>query len=64
MQSIPEPIRGKLIAGKYDDVAKLPNDKDVNRWNRVQTRSGLDDPEVDQLMNIIFPVQQGNVIIA
>eukprot|EP01035_Chromulina_nebulosa_P041492 gene41492-56130_t len=30
---------------------------DVNRWNRVQTRCVL---EVDQVMNIIFPVQQAS----
>ena len=64
MDTIPEPIRGKLVVGGYDSLNKLPNDKDVNRWNRVQARCDLDDPELDQLMNIRFPVQQGNVIIA
>lgn len=64
MESIPEPIRGKLIGGGYDSLDKLPNNENVDRWNRVQTRCALTDPELDQLMNIRFPVQQGNVIIA
>ncbi len=64
METIPEPIRRKLIDSGYDSLDKLPNDKDVNRWNRVQTRCVLDDPEVDQVMNIRFPVQQGNLFIS
>jgi hypothetical protein len=64
MESIPEPIRGKLVAAGYDSFDKLPNNENVDRWNRVQTRCGLDDPELDQLLNIRFPTQQGNIVIA
>jgi hypothetical protein len=63
METIPEPIRGKLVASGYDSFEKLPNNENMERWNRVQTRCGLEDAEVDQVMNIRFPVQQGNVFI-
>lgn len=64
VETIPEPIRGKLVGGGYDSLDKFPNNEYFDRWNRVQTRCGLDDPELDQLMNTRFPVQQGNITIA
>ena len=59
METVPEPIRGKLVGGGYVSLDKLPNNENVDRWSRVQNRCGLTDPEVDELMNIRFPVQQG-----
>jgi hypothetical protein len=64
MLTIPKPIRGKLVGAGYNSFDKLPNDKSMDRWRDVKTECGLTGPELTQLMNIIFPVQQGNVIIA
>jgi hypothetical protein len=64
MESIPEPIREKLASHGYDSLEKLPNNQNMDRWTRVQSFCGLNNPELDQLMNIRFPEQQGNVIIA
>lgn len=64
MQSIPEPIRIKLVVGGYDSLNKLPNNENMIRWERVQNGCGLTNPELDELMNIRFPVLQGNAIIA
>lgn len=61
MELIPSHIRQKLATGGYDSIIALPNDKDENRWNRVQTCCGLEDAELDTVINIMFPVQQGGV---
>eukprot|EP01038_Epipyxis_sp_PR26KG_P017366 gene17366-23987_t len=58
METIPEPIRVKLVEGGYDSFNKLPNNENVDRWNRVQNGCGLTNSEIDELMNIRFPVQQ------
>lgn len=63
MESIPEYIRVKLVGIGYDSFNKLPNDKDMDRWREVKAECGLLGPELTELMNIRFPVQQGNIII-
>jgi len=64
METIPEPIRVKLVEGGYDSLNKLPNNENVDRWNRVQNGCGLTNSEIDELMNIRFPVQQGKYQIS
>ena len=64
MESIPEPIHGKIVGAGYDSFDKLPNDKVMDRWREVEIDFGLTGPELTQLMNIKFPVPLGNAIIA
>jgi hypothetical protein len=59
METIPEPIRKKLASPGYDAIEKLPNNQNMDRWNRIKSCCGLDNPELDQLMNIRFPDRQG-----
>jgi hypothetical protein len=47
METIPEPIRGKLVA-----LDKLLNNENMDRWKEV----GLLGPELSELMNIRFPI--------
>ncbi len=64
MEAIPENIRNKLEAVGYDSVEKLPNTDIMDRWREVKMECGLSGPELTELMNLMFPVQKGNVIIA
>eukprot|EP01038_Epipyxis_sp_PR26KG_P017399 gene17399-24047_t len=41
METIPEPIRVKLVEGGYDSLNKLPNNENVDRWNRAQNGCGF-----------------------
>jgi len=61
MDTIPERTREKLVRNEYDSLAKLPNDKNFDRWKCVKDDCGLTNPELTELMNIRFPVQQGNI---
>ena len=45
METVPDPIRGKLVGGEYISLDKLPNNEIVDRWSRVQNRCDLTDPE-------------------
>lgn len=60
MDTIPQPILGKLIDGGYDSVDKLPNVDKRDRWKGVKKDCRLTGPELTQLLNNRFPVQQGN----
>jgi hypothetical protein len=59
MDVIPEAIRAKLIAHGYNAHTTLPNDKIMDRWKRVQEDCGLANPELIELINVMFPAQQG-----
>ena len=59
METIPEPIRGKLVGGGYVSLDKLPNNENMDRWKEVKVDCGLLGPELTELMNIRFPIQQG-----
>ena len=56
---VPEPIYSKLIAKGYDSLEKLPNNQNMDRWTDVRLECGLTGAEMNQLINIKFPVQQG-----
>jgi hypothetical protein len=59
MDFIPEAIRVKLIAHGYNALTTLPNDKSMYRWKGVQEDCGLTNPELIELINVMFPAQQG-----
>lgn len=56
MDSIREKIQNKLATKGYTALYMLPNDRALPRWERLQQLCKLTDPELDHLMNIIFPV--------
>lgn len=64
MDIIPEPIRGKLASVGYTSIDQLPNDKNVDIWNKVQTGCGLLLPELTQLINIRFPEGHSSMVEA
>jgi hypothetical protein len=55
MGKIPDEVYHKLVARGYD-LADLPNDKSMDRWDRVRADCGLSVRELSRLMNALFPV--------
>jgi hypothetical protein len=41
METIPEPIRGKLVGGGNVSLDKLPNNENMDRWKEVKVDCGL-----------------------
>jgi hypothetical protein len=55
MERIPEQLHQRLIQAGYDSVEALPNEKSDARWNNVMTRCGFNDPELNKVINALFP---------
>lgn len=55
--SIPEPIRAKLIQGGYDSVDTLPSDTESRYWDSVKSDCGLTNPQINKVINAIFRLQ-------
>ena len=55
MDRIPEALRERLIQAGYDSVESLPNEKNDLRWNNVMTQCAFSDPELNKVINALFP---------
>jgi hypothetical protein len=67
MESIPEPIRGKLVAAGYDSFDKLPNNENVDRWiGTAGQRIGIHLPSVACTWPFLLPlgVSEGGISFA
>jgi len=61
---IDQSIKDKLVAKKYDRVSRLPPVEDKDRWDRLMEKCGLEDYEVNEILNAIKPFsQQGKYFI-
>ena len=63
MDNIPEQLRQRLIQADYDRVSRLPNEKNDPRWNHVMTRCGFSDPELNKVINALFPAKPQGIFI-
>jgi 6-pyruvoyl-tetrahydropterin synthase len=56
MDQIPEEISNKLVAEGIVKRAHLPSTENMDRWDMVKEDCGLNEGELCELMNILFPV--------
>lgn len=54
------PYKEKLIAKGYVKLSQLPNEKEDKRWDKFVEKGVLTDPEVNELINVLFPKNDGN----
>jgi hypothetical protein len=56
--SIDQLVKEKLVAKKYDRASRLPPVEDKDRWDRLMEKCGLEDYEVNEILNAIKPFSQ------
>jgi len=61
--SMSQEVKDKLVAKKYDRLQRLPLIDDRDRWDRLMEKCGLEDYEVNEILNAIRPPpsQQGKL---
>jgi hypothetical protein len=50
-----EQLRQRLIQAGYDRIERLPNEKNDPRWNDVRSDCELSRPEMNEVINALFP---------
>jgi hypothetical protein len=55
MEKIPENLKQCLIEMGYDAINKLPNNPDSTRWDKVQAECNFSTPQMNQVINALFP---------
>lgn len=53
------PHKEKLISKGYLKLSQLPNEKEDKRWEKMVDKEVLTDPEMNELINALFPKNDG-----
>ena len=54
-----EDLRRRLVDAGYANTRRLPNTSDPTRWVNVANNCSFTDPELNEIINDVFPPQQG-----